>query len=121
MILLSSLLLIVAGATVVACGVTAVACIQTVAGILAIAGVLLVPDGLLLLVSLVLLTFMVLLARGGPFPWTNVLSSMALPIEFRYSDIPIAVGLSNSYRNIGLTYLSDFNYRTSYIGLPIVR
>jgi hypothetical protein len=27
--------------------------------------------------------------------------------------IPIAIGLSNSYRNIGLTYLSDFNYRTS--------
>ncbi len=35
MILLSSLLLIVAGDTVVACGVTAVACIQTLAGILA--------------------------------------------------------------------------------------
>jgi hypothetical protein len=46
MILLSSKLLIVAGATVDACGVTAVACIQPVAGILAIAGVLLVPDGL---------------------------------------------------------------------------
>jgi hypothetical protein len=46
---------------------------------------------------------------------------LALPIEFRYSNIPIAIGLSNSYRNIGLTYLSDFNYRTSYFGLPIVR
>ncbi len=45
----------------------------------------------------------------------------ALPIEFRYYDIPIAIGLSNSYRNIGLTYLSDFNYLTSYIGLRIVR
>ncbi len=36
--------------------------------------------------------------------------------HFRYnSDIPIAIGLSYSYRNIGLTYLSDFNYRTSFI------
>jgi len=43
----------------------------------------------------------------------------ALPIEFR-SDIPKAIGLSNSYQNIGLTYLSDFNYWTSDIGLPIV-
>jgi hypothetical protein len=51
MILLSSLLMLVAGATVVAC-VTAVACIQTVIGIPALAGVLLVHDGLLLLVSL---------------------------------------------------------------------
>ena len=39
MILLSSLMLLVAGVTVVAC-VTAAACIQTVAGILAVAGVL---------------------------------------------------------------------------------
>ncbi len=38
MILLSSWLLIVAGATVDACGITAVACIQTLAGILAVAG-----------------------------------------------------------------------------------
>ena len=45
----------------------------------------------------------------------------ALPIEFRYSDILIPIGLSNSYQNIGLTYLSDFNYWTSYIGLLIVR
>ncbi len=37
------------------------------------------------------------------------------------SDIPIAFGLSNSYQIIGLTYLSDFNYLTSYIGLPIVQ
>ena len=44
----------------------------------------------------------------------------ALPIEFRYSDILIPIGLSNSYQNIGLTYLSDFNYWTSDIGLPIV-
>jgi hypothetical protein len=35
--------------------------------------------------------------------------------------IPIAIGLSNKYRNIGLTYLSDLNYWTSNIGLPIVR
>jgi hypothetical protein len=49
MLLLSSLLLFVAGATVVAC-VTAVASIQTVACILAAAGVLLIPDGFLLLV-----------------------------------------------------------------------
>ncbi len=40
MILLSYLLLIVAGATVVVCGGTDVACIPTVAGILAVAGVL---------------------------------------------------------------------------------
>ncbi len=46
MLLLSSLLLLVAGAPAVACGVTAVVCIQTVAGILAVAGVLLVLDGL---------------------------------------------------------------------------
>jgi hypothetical protein len=39
----SHLMLLVASATVVACGVTVVACIQTVAGILAIAGALLVP------------------------------------------------------------------------------
>jgi hypothetical protein len=39
MILMSSLMLLVAGVTVSAC-VTAVACIQTVAGILAVAGVL---------------------------------------------------------------------------------
>jgi hypothetical protein len=39
MILLSSLMLLVAGVTVVAC-VTAAACIQTVAGTLAVAGVL---------------------------------------------------------------------------------
>ncbi len=45
MILMSSLLSIVAGASVVACGVTAVAYIQTVAGIFALACVLLVPDG----------------------------------------------------------------------------
>jgi hypothetical protein len=37
----------------------------------------------------------------------------ALPVGFRYSDI--AIRLSNCYRNIGLTYLSDFNYRISYI------
>ncbi len=37
------------------------------------------------------------------------------------SDIPLAIGLSNSYRNIRLTYLSDFNYRTSWFGLPIIR
>ncbi len=49
---------------------------------------------------------------------STFLQRLALPIEFC---IPIAIGLSNSYRNIGLTYLSDFNYRTSYIGLPIVR
>ncbi len=34
--------------------------------------------------------------------------------------IPIAFGLSNNYRNIGLTFLSDFNYRPSNIGLLIV-
>ncbi len=33
----------------------------------------------------------------------------ALSIEFRYSDIPIAIGLSYNYPNIGLTYLSAFN------------
>jgi hypothetical protein len=33
----------------------------------------------------------------------------------------MTIGLSNSYRNTGLTYLSDFNYRTSWIGLPTVR
>jgi hypothetical protein len=45
----------------------------------------------------------------------------ALQIKFRYSDIPISIGLSNIYRNIGLTYLSDFNYRTSINGLLIVQ
>ncbi len=34
--------------------------------------------------------------------------------------IQIAIGLSNNYLNIGLTFLSDFNYRTSNIGLLIV-
>jgi hypothetical protein len=42
-------------------------------------------------------------------------------VSVRNSDIPKAMGLSNSYRNIGLTYLSDFNYRTSNIGILIVR
>jgi hypothetical protein len=36
----------------------------------------------------------------------------ALPIEF-CSDIQIAIGLSNSYQNIGLTYLSDLLHWTS--------
>ena len=49
MIVLSSLMLLVAGDTVVAC-VTAVACIQTVAGILAVAGVLEVSEGFLMIV-----------------------------------------------------------------------
>ncbi len=40
---------------------------------------------------------------------------------WKNSDIPLAIVLSNSYRNIGLILPSDFNYRTSYIGLPIVR
>ncbi len=53
--------ILVAGATLVACSVTAVACFQTVEGILAVAGILLVPDWLLLLVSLLLLAFLVLL------------------------------------------------------------
>ncbi len=44
MVLLSTLLLLVAGFTVVAC-VSAVACNQTVAGILAVASILLVADG----------------------------------------------------------------------------
>jgi hypothetical protein len=46
------------------------------------------------------------------------------PINYgkvKNSDITIAIGLSNSYRNIGLTYLSNFNYCTRYIGLPIVQ
>ncbi len=33
----------------------------------------------------------------------------------------MTIGLSNSYLNIWLTYLSDFNYRTSCIGLLTVR
>ncbi len=37
------------------------------------------------------------------------------------SDIPKAIGLRNSYRNIGLTYLSDFSYWKSQIGFSIVR
>jgi hypothetical protein len=37
----------------------------------------------------------------------------ALPIEFRYSDSY----QSKIYQNIIRTYLLDFNYRTSYIGL----
>jgi hypothetical protein len=44
MILLSSLMLLVAGVTVVAC-VTAIACIQTMAGILAVAVIPKIPDG----------------------------------------------------------------------------
>ncbi len=34
--------------------------------------------------------------------------------------IPIAIELSNNYRNIELTFLSDFNYRPSNIGLLTV-
>ncbi len=42
----------------------------------------------------------------------------ALPIELRYSD---SYRTKKKYRNIGLTYLSDFNCRTSSIGIPMVR
>ncbi len=45
----------------------------------------------------------------------------ALPIELRYSDIPIAIGLRINNRNIGLAMLSDFKDQTSKTGLPIVR
>jgi hypothetical protein len=58
MILLSSLMLLVAGVNVVAC-VTAVACIQIVTGTLAVADVPHVSDGFLLLLSLLLLMFLV--------------------------------------------------------------
>ncbi len=48
-----------------------------------------------------------------------ILQRWALP---RWNfDILIAIGLSNSYWNIGLTCLSNYNYQTIYIGLPIVR
>jgi hypothetical protein len=49
------------------------------------------------------------------------LQRWAFPIEFQYSEIPIAIGLSTNYQNIGLTYLSDFKYRSSNVGLLIVR
>ncbi len=35
------------------------------------------------------------------------------------SDIPKAIGLSNSYRNIGLTYLSDQQHWNSYSSIGI--
>jgi hypothetical protein len=43
----------------------------------------------------------------------TVVGTSDIILIFRYFD---TIGLSNSYRNIGLTYISDFNYRTSYIG-----
>ncbi len=36
-------------------------------------------------------------------------------------DLPIAIGLRKNYRNISLAKPSDFKYRTSKTGLPIVR
>jgi hypothetical protein len=78
MILLSYLLL-VAGASVVAC-ITPVACIQTVAGILVVLGVLLVPDGLLSLVSLLLLAFL------------GVASISAIPFELAVAGGPPVIG-----------------------------
>jgi hypothetical protein len=41
-----------------------------------------------------------------------------LPIDFLYSD---SYRTKENYRNIGITWLSDCSYRTSNIGLPIVR
>ncbi len=43
-----------------------------------------------------------------PNATTDNIQRWSLPIEFRFSYIPIAIGLSKNYRNIGLTYLSDF-------------
>jgi hypothetical protein len=45
----------------------------------------------------------------------------AFPIELRYSNNPVTCRLRKKYRNIGITWQSGFNYRTSNIGLPIVR
>jgi hypothetical protein len=109
MILLSSLLLLVAGATVVAC-VTAIASILPVAGILAVADVLLVPDGLLLLVFevavacgpavtgfLLLMAFLLVasipadpgvpILAGGFTCWTVIFSAVGLANSINYRTI----------------------------------
>jgi hypothetical protein len=53
--------------------------------------------------------------------WENLYQRWGFPIEFRYSDIPIAIGLR---KTIG-EYLTNiaiglFNYRTNSTGLPVV-
>jgi hypothetical protein len=113
MLLLSSFLLFVAGATVVAC-VIANASIQTVAGILAVAGVLLFPDGLLLLVFevavacnpavigfLLLMAFLLLLASLLIRPcyswWLYILDCTMVHITI---SIGLLFFLLSNYRNI---------------------
>ncbi len=51
----------------------------------------------------------------------RLLHRWALPVELRYSDFPIAIGLRKNNRNIGLAKLSDFKYQTSKTGLPMAR
>ncbi len=96
MILLSSLLLLVAGTIAVACA-TDVACIKTVAGILAVAGFLFVPDGFLLMVSLLLLVVLLLLPLAV---------DVVLPVASVPADPVVTIGISN----IGLA--NSRNYMT---------
>ncbi len=57
---------------------------------------------------------------GRRYSYFTFIERWALPIELRYSDFPIAIGLRKSNRNIGLAKLSDFKYWASNTGSPIV-
>ncbi len=110
MILLSFLLLIVAGDTVVACGVTDVGCIQTLAGILAVAG------------GPAVIGFP---AVEGVLAVASILDHPAVPIfTSRLTYWTVQCDILQDYRTIGLLLsdckfflLSDIGSRPQSIGL----